>query len=168
MIKVSRGYSWAIRQGKKNFRREYFVLWKGKPKSDANWERVKTLWQHEDVVKTYLDSLTGTSDSLGGGGLSQPKTGARAPAANMSMVSRQPRDKAITSPECELPPIVLGLPSNPQPGPARAGHYKKARTSGEATRQQQQRQLLWRGAADVSRRLLSCRSACYRGAVPPP
>uniref|UniRef100_A0A803MGR5 Chromo domain-containing protein n=1 Tax=Chenopodium quinoa TaxID=63459 RepID=A0A803MGR5_CHEQI len=60
----------AIGQGKKNFHREYLVLWKGKSESDATWERAETLWQLEDVVKAYLHSLTGTSGSLGGGGLS--------------------------------------------------------------------------------------------------
>uniref|UniRef100_A0A803L122 Chromo domain-containing protein n=1 Tax=Chenopodium quinoa TaxID=63459 RepID=A0A803L122_CHEQI len=38
----------AIGQEKKNFRREYLVLWKGKSELDATWGKVETLWQHED------------------------------------------------------------------------------------------------------------------------
>lgn len=59
-------------QGKKNSRREYLVFWKGKSKSDATWERAETLWENQDVIDSYLDGLSTTLGSFGGGGLIAP------------------------------------------------------------------------------------------------
>ncbi|KAG6479323.1 hypothetical protein ZIOFF_062786 [Zingiber officinale] len=55
---------------KKNRRTEFLVLWKGKPKSEATWERDITLWQFEKQIQAYLQKQsTRASTSSGGGGL---------------------------------------------------------------------------------------------------
>ncbi|KAG6517981.1 hypothetical protein ZIOFF_021381 [Zingiber officinale] len=58
---------------KKNRRTEFLVLWKGKPKSEATWERDVTLWQFEKQIQAYLQKQsTMASTSSGGGGLLAP------------------------------------------------------------------------------------------------
>lgn len=58
---------------RKNRRTDYLVQWEGSSEVDATWERDVTLWQFEDQIKEYLETLpTRTSASSGGGGFVRP------------------------------------------------------------------------------------------------
>jgi hypothetical protein len=37
----------------RNQQHEYFVLWRGKPDSENSWERYKSLWKYEDLIREY-------------------------------------------------------------------------------------------------------------------
>ena len=48
----------------------YLVKWKGAAETKTSWEKVSTLWQFENEVKAFKDTLpTRMSASSGGGGL---------------------------------------------------------------------------------------------------
>ena len=58
---------------RKNRRTDYLVHWEGSQEADATWERDVTLWQFENEIKAYLETLpTRTSASTGGGGFVRP------------------------------------------------------------------------------------------------
>ncbi|KAG6506194.1 hypothetical protein ZIOFF_031512 [Zingiber officinale] len=54
---------------KKNRRTEFLVLWKGKPKSEATWERDVTLWQFEKQIQAYLQKQSTRASTSSGGGV---------------------------------------------------------------------------------------------------
>ena len=54
---------------RKNRRTYYLVQWEGGNEEDATWEKEVDLWQFEDEIRHYVETLpTRTSESFGGGG----------------------------------------------------------------------------------------------------
>ena len=51
----------------------YLVQWEGENVKDATWEKDVDLWQFEDKIQRYLETLsTRTSESSGGSGFVRP------------------------------------------------------------------------------------------------
>ena len=62
-------------QSKKNRRVYYLVKWKGAPIEEASWERDTTLWQFEDFILNYLQSMRTSTSSSGGGPVTPTQDG---------------------------------------------------------------------------------------------
>lgn len=61
-------------QSKKNRRTDFLIQWKGDNEADATWERDVCLWQFEEQINKYLETLptTRASSNSSGGGLLHP------------------------------------------------------------------------------------------------
>ncbi|XP_075074887.1 uncharacterized protein LOC142162434 [Nicotiana tabacum] len=55
-------------QSKNNRQTEFLVQWTGKQECDAIWEKGPSLWQFQDQIKAYLDSVSSRATSSSGGG----------------------------------------------------------------------------------------------------